>query len=198
MLYLIMRLGPAKPLENEFVSGLKGKDLNRAVFNPTYNIAGLTAGHQGQGIKTVIPARATAKVDFCLIPNQSPDEIFTKLRAHLDYEGFTDVSVTRLGAMWPYKASADDPFVMLAARSAEAVYGRSYLIDPLVGRSSPIYAFAGPLGGIPVIWAGVGNSNNRTHSPDEHVRLMDFLNASRHIAYILNGFADLPNDSAAL
>jgi len=175
----------------EFVGGLKGKDLDRAVFNPTCNIAGLTAGYQGEGLKTVIPARATAKVDFRLVPNQDPDDIFAKLRAHLDNEGFTDVSVTRLGAMWPDKESADDPFIMLAARTAEAVYERSYLITPLAGGSSPVYAFAGPLGGIPVIDAGVAYSNNRVHSPDEHVRLTDFLNGSRHIAYILNGFAEL-------
>jgi acetylornithine deacetylase/succinyl-diaminopimelate desuccinylase-like protein len=42
-----------------------------------------------------------------------------------------------------------------------------------------------------VLWAGVGYDNNRMHSPDEHVRLADFLNGARHIANILNGFADL-------
>ena len=139
----------------------------------------------------MIPARATAKVDFRLIPNQDPDDIFAKLRAHLDREGFTDVSVSRLGAMWPYKASAEDPFVQLAKRNAEAVYGRAYRIAPLAGGSSPIYAFTAPLGDIPVISAGVGNSNNRAHSPDEYVRLDDFLNGARHIARILNDFANL-------
>lgn len=176
----------------EFVGGLTGDDFKRAVFNPTCNIAGLTAGHQGEGMKTVIPARATAKVDFRLVPGQDPDDIFAKLRAHLDQEGFTDVSVARLGAMWPYKASAEDPFVRMAKQSAEAVYGRAYRIAPLAGGSTPIYAFAAPLGDIPVISAGVGNSNNRAHSPDEYVRLDDFLNGSRHIARILNDFASLP------
>lgn len=175
----------------EFVGRLSGDDFKRAVFNPTCNIAGLTAGHQGEGMKTVIPARATAKVDFRLVPGQDPDDIFAKLRSHLDQQGFTDVSVTRLGAMWPHKASAEDPFVQLARRSAETVYDREYRIAPLAGGSTPIYAFARPLGGIPVISAGVGNSNNRAHSPDEYVRLDDFLNGSRHIARILNDFADL-------
>jgi acetylornithine deacetylase/succinyl-diaminopimelate desuccinylase-like protein len=175
----------------QFVSGLKGRDLDRAVFNCTCNIDGLTAGYQGEGMKTVIPARATAKLDFRLVPDQDPQDIFAKLRAHLDQSGFPDVSAVRLGAMWPYKASADDPLVRLAARTAEAVYQKSYRIDPLTGGSSPIYAFAGPLGGIPVIWAGVSYDDNRAHSPDEHVRLADFLNGARHIAYILEGFADL-------
>jgi acetylornithine deacetylase/succinyl-diaminopimelate desuccinylase-like protein len=181
----------------QFVGGRKGKDLNRAIFNCTCNIAGLEAGYQGEGMKTVIPARATAKVDFRLIPDQDPDDIFVKLRAHLDRGGFTDVSAVRIGAMRPYKALADDQFVILAARTAEAVYQRPYRINPLLGGSSPIYAFAGPLGGIPVIWAGIGYSDNRAHSPDEHIRLADFLNGARHIAYILNDFSDWTNDSGA-
>ncbi len=175
----------------EFVGGLEGKELNRAIFNSTCNIAGLTAGYQGDGLKTVIPARASAKVDFRLIPDQDPEDIFRKLRAHLDQEGFSDISIKKVGAMWPYKASADDPFIMLSARAAEDVYQRPYRLTPLTGGSSPIYAFALPLGGIPVISAGVGYADNRTHSPDEHVRLVDFLNASRHISRIIDGFSGL-------
>ncbi len=81
---------------------------------------------------------------------------------------------------------------------AEAVYQRPYLINPLAGGSTPIYAFADPLGGIPIIMAGVDYANNRTHSPDEHVRLADFLNTSRHIANIVDGFADLSDSSATI
>jgi hypothetical protein len=177
--------------------GLHYKDLNRAIFNCICNIAGLEAGYQGEGMKTVIPARATAKVDFRLIPDQDPDDIFVKLQAHLDREGFTDVSAVRVGAMKPYKAPANDQFVILATRTAVAVYQHTYRINPLLGGSSPIYAFAGPLGGIPVIWAGIGYSDNRAHSPNEHIRLADFLSGARHIAYILNDFPDLTNDSGA-
>jgi len=44
--------------------------------------------------------------------------------------------------MWPYKASADDPFIALTARTAEAVYQLPYEIEPIGGGSSPMYAFA--------------------------------------------------------
>jgi acetylornithine deacetylase/succinyl-diaminopimelate desuccinylase-like protein len=176
----------------EFVGGLHGKDLDRAVFNPTCNIQGLTAGYQDAGMKTVIPARATAKLDFRLVPDQDPDDIFARLRAHLDAQGFADVTLTRFGAMWPDKAAADHPFVALTARTAEEVYGQPYQLMPLVGGSSPVYAFARPLGNIPVVAAGIGRGiTNRTHSPDEHVRLDDFLDGARHIARILDGFAQI-------
>lgn len=175
----------------EFVGKRAGKALNRAVFQPTCNIAGITTGYQGKGMKTVIPAHAAAKIDFRLVPDQDPQDLFAKLRAHLDASGFADVNVTWLGAMWPYKASADDPFIALTARTAEQVYQLPYALEPIGGGSSPMYAFAAPLGGIPIVTAGVGYADNRTHSPNEHVRLSDFLNAARHIARIIDGLADL-------
>jgi acetylornithine deacetylase/succinyl-diaminopimelate desuccinylase-like protein len=175
----------------EFVRGATGPALNRAVFEPTCNIQGIEGGYYGEGMKTVIPAEAVAKVDFRLVPDQDPDEIFGLLRAHLDREGFNDIEVIRHGQMWPAKGSPDDPLVQLTSRAAEEVYGKAPLLVPITGGSSPVYAFAGPLGGIPVVTAGVGYIGSRTHAPDEHIRLADFLDASKHIARIMDGFADL-------
>lgn len=174
----------------DFVNGRTGDSFRRAVFDPTCNVAGITAGYQGEGMKTVIPARATAKVDFRLVPDQDPDDILAKLRAHLDAEGFADVKVRRLGAMWPDKADPNDPFIALAARTGSEVYGLDTRLVPMSGGSSPVYAFARPLG-IPVITAGLGYPGSRTHAPDENIRLPDFLLAARHLARILDGFADL-------
>jgi acetylornithine deacetylase/succinyl-diaminopimelate desuccinylase-like protein len=174
----------------EFVRGVTGEAYKSAEWQPTCNIQGIESGYYGEGMKTVIPARALAKVDFRLVPGQDPDDIFARLRLHLVSEGFDDVGVTKLGAMWPAKADADNPLVELTSRTAEEVYGKPAMIIPLTGGSSPVYAFAGPLN-IPVVTAGVGYIGSRTHSPDEHVRLDDFLQASRHIARIMDGFADL-------
>jgi acetylornithine deacetylase/succinyl-diaminopimelate desuccinylase-like protein len=175
----------------DFVYGRSGKELNRAVFGPTCNIQGITTGYQGEGVKTVIPARASAKLDFRLVPDQDPDEVYNLLREYLDSTGFADVQALCYGCMWPAKTPADHPLVTLTARAGEEVYGKPEVIRPMGGGSSPIYAFAQPLGGIPVVWAGTGYWDNRAHSPDEHIRLVDFLNGTRHIARILNGFAGL-------
>jgi acetylornithine deacetylase/succinyl-diaminopimelate desuccinylase-like protein len=174
----------------QFVRGLSGKALKQAVFEPTCNIQGLTSGYQGPIDKTVIPARASGKLDFRLVPDQDPQDIFGKLRRHLDREGFEDVQVLSHGAMWPSKESPDNPLVGLTARAAQEVYGMPSLLNPMGGGSSPAYAFAGPLG-IPVVTAGVGYGKNQTHAPDEHVRLQDFLNAAKHISRIINGFGGL-------
>ncbi|GAF75936.1 unnamed protein product, partial [marine sediment metagenome] len=76
-----------------FLKGLTGGvDLRIAeVFEPTCTICGLTSGYQGPGSKTVLPARASAKVDFRLVPDQHPLEILDQLRKHLDNQGFDDV-----------------------------------------------------------------------------------------------------------
>ena len=177
---------------NKIVRDLQGNGLDRAVFDPTCNIQGLTAGHQGLGMKTIIPSKASAKLDFRLVPDQDPDDIYEKLLAHLGENGFSDVEVTPYGRMWPAKSPADDPLVQLAVQAAEEVYGQTPLIDPLGGGSSPVYAFAKPLGDIPVITAGVSYPGNQAHAPNEHVRLKDFVKGAQHIARIMNGFADLP------
>jgi acetylornithine deacetylase/succinyl-diaminopimelate desuccinylase-like protein len=174
----------------EFVNGVTGEDYKLAVFNPTCNIQGIWGGYQGPGNKTIVPAEAFAKVDFRLVPNQDPEDIYAKLRAHLDANGFTDVETTCISAMWPAKSPADNPLVRLTATMGEEVYGKPAALLPISGGSSPIYAFAGPLG-IPVVTAGVGYEGSRTHSPDEHVRLDHFRDAARHIARIIDGFADL-------
>jgi acetylornithine deacetylase/succinyl-diaminopimelate desuccinylase-like protein len=141
-------------------------------------------------MKTVTPAKATAKLDFRLVPEQDPDDLFAKLRRHLDQEGFEEVQLSRLGAMWPYKASLDDPLVALTSRTGEEVYGKPALINPLGGGSSPAYAFAKPLG-ISLVDAGIGYWDNRAHAPDEHIRLEDFYHGALHLARILQGFSTL-------
>ena len=176
---------------NEFVLGMTGKELERAVFSPTCNIQGITTGYQGGGMKTVIPHEASVKMDFRLVPFQDPDDIFAKLRAYLDEQGFADVETRRLGAMWPAKTELDDALVQLCIRTGEEVYEKEALVHPLVGGSSPIYAFADPLGGIPVIRPGVGHPGCRTHAPDEHMHVDNLLNAARHIARILEEYGDL-------
>ena len=196
-LQLLERLPDDEPMVRElygvktFVRGLSGRQLSYAVYEPTCNIGGLTAGYQGPGIKTVIPAQASAKLDMRLVPGQDPDDIYAKLCHHLVGQGFADVEVTRLGSMGPAKTPADAPLVQLTVQTAQEVYGQPTEISPLEGGSSPIYAFAGPLGNIPVVFAGVGYWGCRGHAPDEHIRLEDYRLGIRHVARILDGFAGL-------
>lgn len=175
-----------------FAGGRTGTAITRAVLEPTCNLAGITTGYQGPGLKTVTPATASAKIDFRLVPDQDPDEILRLLRRHLDAHGFDDIEVKKLGEMWPFRVPGDHPLVTLTAQAAHEAYGLPAQIIPTAGGSSPVYAVAGPLS-LPVVTAGVGYWDNRAHAPNEHIRLDDFFNATRQIARIVHGFAALPS-----
>ena len=163
-------------------------DVERAYFTPTANIAGIGAGYQGEGSKTVIPAQAMAKMDFRLVPDQDPLDILDKLRRHLRAEGFDDVNIDVLGAQPAGLTDPDAPVVRLTAEVANEVYGKPALIVPLTGGTTPMYLFTSR--GVPVVNPGVGwGSRNRAHSPNEFMRLGDFENAARHIARLVARFA---------
>ncbi|MEO0597024.1 MAG: M20/M25/M40 family metallo-hydrolase [Chloroflexota bacterium] len=173
-----------------FVSGLTGQAFREAVFNPTCNIQGITTGYQGGGGKTVIPANASVKIDFRLVPGQSVDDIEQKLRAHLDQHGFADVDIVRHGGIEPYKQAADDSFVQLVTETGTEVFGKQMVINPLIGGSGPIALFGETLN-IPIGFAGVNYPGGKFHAPDEHVILDVFAKGAKHNALILARFGDL-------
>jgi acetylornithine deacetylase/succinyl-diaminopimelate desuccinylase-like protein len=175
----------------QFIKGLTGgTDLKvEEVFTPTCTICGLTAGYQGPGSKTVLPARASAKVDFRLVPNQDPDDIRRKLRAHLDAQGFGDVQIADLGGDPPARTDPDEPFVQLVRKTSAEVYEMPMELVPMVGGSGPSYPFVHDLK-LPVATAGLGYPDTRAHAPNENMRVDLYLKHARHMARIIKEFAE--------
>jgi acetylornithine deacetylase/succinyl-diaminopimelate desuccinylase-like protein len=172
-----------------FLRGMSGGvELRVAeVFEPTCTICGLTSGYQGPGSKTVLPARASAKVDFRLVPDMTPETVLRQLRAHLDAEGFADVRVDFLGGGAPARTDPDDPFVRLVCEQAEPVYGAPMQKVPLIGGSGPNHAFVHDLG-LPVATAGLGHPETNAHAPDENIREDLYLKHAKHMARVLVAF----------
>jgi acetylornithine deacetylase/succinyl-diaminopimelate desuccinylase-like protein len=175
---------------DHFLNDLQGGvELRVAeVFQPTCTICGLTSGYQGPGSKTVLPARASAKVDFRLVPDQTPEEVLLKLRNHLDNQGFSDVEITFLGGEPPARTRPDDPFVALVNRTAEQVYGVPMQIVPMIGGSGPNYPFIHLLK-LPVVTAGVGYPGSQAHAPNENMRIDLYLKGAKHVARIIKEFS---------
>lgn len=173
-----------------FVRGLTdGVDLRIAeVFEPTCTICGLTSGYQGEGSKTVLPARASAKVDFRLVPDQTPEQVLQSLRTHLDKEGFTDVQIKFLGGEKPARTDPDDPFVKLVVETARPVYGQPMQIMPMSGGSGPNHAFVHFLN-LPVVTAGIAYPGTQGHAPNENIRLDLYLKGAMHIVRIMKEFS---------
>lgn len=173
-----------------FIKGLTGGvELRIAeVFEPTCTICGLTSGYQGTGSKTVQPAKASAKIDFRLVPNQTPEETLKNLRAHLDAEGFSDVKIEYLGGEAPARSDPDHPFIKLVVDTAVEIYGKPMQLIPLVGGSGPNAPFIHDLG-LPVATAGLGYPDTRAHAPNENIRLDLFLKHAKHMARVMVEFA---------
>jgi acetylornithine deacetylase/succinyl-diaminopimelate desuccinylase-like protein len=176
-----------------FLKGLTGgTELKlEEVFSPTCTICGLTSGYQGPGSKTVLPAKASAKVDFRLIPDQDPIDILRKLRSHLDANGFTDVQITDLGGDAPARTDPDDPFIQLVTATANEIYDKPMMLVPMVGGSGPSHPFVHNLG-LPVATAGLGHPDTRAHAPNENIRIDLYLKHARHMARVIKEFAAQP------
>ncbi len=175
-----------------FLRGLTGGAALRLVeaHEPSCTICGITSGYQGPGSKTVLPAKASAKVDFRLVPDQDPVEILELLRAHLDRNGFEDIQIQDLGYQKPAVTSVDHPFVQMVVRSAEDVYGEPMKILPSSGGSSPTSIVREHFD-IPIINVGAGYPGAQMHAPNENLRIDLYLKAARHFTRILRGFAGL-------
>jgi acetylornithine deacetylase/succinyl-diaminopimelate desuccinylase-like protein len=174
-----------------FLNDRTGLELKRAaIFEPTATINGIATGYQGPGSKTVMPCAALAKVDFRLVPDQDPDELAGLLRRHLDAEGFQDVALRVLSAERPARVDPDDPFIRLAARTAEDVFDRDTILTPMSGGSGPIWAFTHHLG-VPVAMVGISYPGSSVHAPNEHVRLDLFDRGTRWMAHTVDRLGEL-------
>lgn len=173
-----------------FLKGLTGGvDLHvTEACVPTCTICGLTSGYQGEGSKTVLPAKASAKVDFRLVPEQTPEQVLEQLRAHLDANGFSDISITFLGGGPAARTPPDDPFIQLVVNTATDVYDMPMQIVPMIGGSGPNYPFTHTLKQ-PIATAGVGDPGGQAHAPNENIRLDLYLKHAKHVVRILKAFA---------
>jgi acetylornithine deacetylase/succinyl-diaminopimelate desuccinylase-like protein len=173
----------------EFLKGFSGfKALKVLLYQPTCTINGFSAGYIGKGSKTVLPHEAMAKLDFRLVPNQKPDEIFEKLVRHLKKHGFGDIEIVRHGSTEPAKTPINDPFVGLVAKTAEKVYGKKAVVYPLSAGSGPMHLFRNLLE-YPVVSAGCGHPESNTHAPNENLKIESFITGTKFIATLISDFA---------
>jgi acetylornithine deacetylase/succinyl-diaminopimelate desuccinylase-like protein len=172
-----------------FVLGLRGEAVKqRLLFEPTCNVCGFHAGYGGPGIKTVLPAEATAKLDFRLVPDQEPRDILEKLRAHLDAAGFDDVEIVSESMESPARTDPGDPLVEAVVAAARRIYEAEPIVKPLMAGTGPMYELC-QRWGLPAAGAGVGYAGSRSHSPNENIRLADLREGIKHIAVLLEAYA---------
>ncbi len=157
-------------------------------FEPTCNIAGIVSGFTDEGTKTVIPAEASCKIDFRLVPDQDPARIATLLRAHLDRHGFDDVESVHKEGTRPYRGPFDDPLVRAAQAAAEEAFGREAHLVPTSGGTSPMWAVCHKRS-LANVTLGMGHPGAGAHAPNENIILANYWKALRATTRLYSLFA---------
>ena len=171
------------------VAALRGEEgfstLERRWARPTFDVSGLSSGYQGEGAKTVLPARAVAKFSFRLVPKQDPKKISAALEKRLrelcppgikmeliDFHGAPGVVIP-----------LDSPYVAAAERAIEQGFGKRPVFMR-EGGSIPVVATFHDLLGVDTLLLGWGLDDDNPHSPNEKFSLADFhrgIKASAHL-----------------
>jgi succinyl-diaminopimelate desuccinylase len=161
------------------VAGLQGEEgyttVERRGARPTCDVNGLWSGYQGEGAKTILPARAGAKFSFRLVANQDPEEIGRKLEAFLRAQcpaGIHMELIVHSGAP-SVVVPLDSPHINAARAAIQQAFGR----EPLFireGGSIPVVATFHQLLGADTLLLGWGLDDDNAHSPNEKFCLADF------------------------
>ena len=165
--------------------------LERAWARPTLEVNGMWGGFQGEGVKTVLPNEAHAKISCRLVANQEPAEIVRLVTAHVAKHApqGVRVTVTAGGAgSLPYLMPADHPANKVAYAVLEELYGRAPLYM-MMGGSVPVCPlFLKELGAYTVSF-GFGLEDENIHAPDEFWRLSSFERGQKGYCMLLSELA---------
>lgn len=158
-----------------FLEGEVGQStLARVGARPTAEVVGLSGGYTGDGIKTIVPASAEAKISFRLVPDQDPAAIMALAEAWIRSEiaDGIDVAVTWHGGVAPARTDTDHWAFAALGRAITTVWGLEPLLTR-VGGSGPEETLGRVLGA-PVVFLGVGLPGDRIHAPNERMVMDQF------------------------
>jgi acetylornithine deacetylase/succinyl-diaminopimelate desuccinylase-like protein len=172
--------------------GEKGYSTNeRTGIRPTLELNGIWGGYQGEGSKTVLPSKASAKISARLVPNQASGKI---ARLLLDYfrkiapPGVT-VNAFELHGGEPYMTPLDSLAYIAAEKAIEASFGKKP-VPQRGGGSIPICSLLEKELGIKIVFMGFGLDSDNLHSPNEKYNLDNFYKGIETIPYFHQFFAE--------
>lgn len=150
-----------------WIGGWTGEQsLLHFLHDTTLNIDGIWGGYTGPGTKTILPHKATAKVDSRLVPDQTPEEALRLIRAHLERNGFGDLEVRVHSGYPPAQTSVSAPLIQKAI-GVYRKHGSTPAVSPRIAGSAPYYLFTGRLG-LPMLAGGIGVGSG-AHAPNEYL-----------------------------
>jgi acetylornithine deacetylase/succinyl-diaminopimelate desuccinylase-like protein len=175
---------------DKFINNINGKDIKKVLVNePTCNIAGLISGYSGEGAKTIIPSKASAKIDFRLVPNMDPVIQFQRLKKHLEKKGFEDIQLTYINGEASGRTRIDNPYIKLVQASANKIFGNSIISISSAG-TGPMYEFIEGLKA-PCISIGGTYIFSKIHSPNEYARIDMLEKTTKCMITIISNMATI-------
>ncbi|XTB53745.1 dipeptidase [Fusobacterium nucleatum] len=166
--------------------------IESAATRPSLDVNGIWGGYIGEGAKTIIPSKASAKISMRLVPDQEPKEIealFTEYFTQIAPEGVT-VKVTSLGGGPAYAMTIDNDGYRAAEKAMEKTFGKRPIPSP-EGGSIPIVALFEKELGTKSVLMGFGYDSDLIHSPNEHYGLFNFFKGIETIPYFYEYFVEI-------
>jgi acetylornithine deacetylase/succinyl-diaminopimelate desuccinylase-like protein len=170
----------------------KGYTVNECTgIRPTLDVNGMWSGYTGEGSKTVLPAKAFAKISMRLVPHQDPGKIAKLFSSHFESiaPDYVKVKVTEHHGGYPYVASTDTAAYRAASKAYETTFGTKP-IPTRSGGSIPIISTFEQVLGVKSILMGFGLDTDAAHSPNENYYLECFYKGIETITWFYKYFED--------
>ena len=147
--------------------------LRRFYFEPSLNIEGFGSGYQGQGVKTILPSDAQAKMEVRLVPGLEPEDVLDKIGQQLDKNGYPAVKLTYTLGEMSYRSDMSAPSILNLIDLAKGYYQEGISVLPTSAGTGPMHTVYEALE-VPMAAFGLGNANSRDHGGDENVKIADY------------------------
>ncbi len=173
--------------------GEKGYTTNeRTGIRPTLELNGIWGGYQGEGAKTVLPSKASAKISARLVPNQSSEKITAMLLAYFKKIAPAGVTISAFEHHGgePYMTPIDSIAYQAAAKALETTFGKKP-IPVRGGGSIPICSLFEKELGIKIVFMGFGLDSDNLHSPNEKFNLENYYKGIETIPYFHQYFTEM-------
>lgn len=164
--------------------------MERTGIRPTLDLNGIWGGYTGEGAKTVLPSKASAKISMRLVPDQTPDEITELFKNHFESIApkSVQVKVSPHHGGHPVVTPTDSIAFQAASRAFEEAWGKKP-VPTRGGGSIPIVALFEKELGLKTVLMGFGLDSDAIHSPNEHYGVYNYLKGIETIGLFYKHFA---------
>ena len=156
--------------------------LKKGLYSPIININGFHAGYTGPGTKTVLPRKATAKVDVRFGPDMEPGEVVDKFRKYFEEQGFDDIEI-RVRDSYTWSKTEASETIAQKMIQAYRHHGTEPQVWPMATWAAPYFVFSRILG-LPVVSGGLGHGS-RQHVANEYMTVKGLADFEKFVATFL-------------